>query len=273
MLKAVLLTAGFGDGHHRVAEALAEQFSARDVQPVIVDCYRSNHPKLAGMSEWVYEWTTRYAPAVYGASYNLTAGLGPDHGFWRLLSSASKKRLIETIKQLNPDIILQLFPDHMLAHLDKPQGRPFIGTVLTDFSVHGRWFHRNVDRYFIPDEQLVPALQRFLTENSQCTFSGIPLRSQFTACQLGIPQVKRKYVLIATGGRGVFQALTKTIAYLRRWWRAHDIYVLCGRNEQMRTQVEAHWRWGHWPAVSGAYGWLAAACGFCGHEVRWSDDG
>jgi processive 1,2-diacylglycerol beta-glucosyltransferase len=239
MVRAVMLTAGFGDGHHKVAEALAERFRARGAEPMIMDCYRSNHPKMADFGEWVYEWTTRYTPALYGASYYLTADMGPDHWLWRMLSSMSRKRLLDSLDRLQADIILQLFPDHVLAGLPVDENRPFIGTVLTDYSIHGRWFHKNVDAYFIPDERVRRAVSPFVSDHAQCIVTGIPIRQQFRVCSLNHDVPAPPYILIATGGRGVFPELESTVRMLQMEWPVHEVYVMCGRNEQMRAQVDA----------------------------------
>lgn len=234
-----MLTAGFGEGHHKVAQALSERFAQRGVEPIILDCYRSNHPKMADLGEWVYDWTTRYTPLLYGASYHLTADFGPDHRLWRALSSMSKRRLVERLNEVQADIILQLFPDHVLAGQTSLKPAPFIGTVLTDYSVHGRWFHKNVDRYFIPDERISHAVRPFISDASKCIVTGIPLRQQFFSCALTGGAPTEPYILVATGGRGVFPELKAALQVLQAGWPTHKVYVMCGRNAQMKSAVDA----------------------------------
>ncbi|QQE77152.1 glycosyltransferase [Alicyclobacillus sp. SO9] len=245
MTRVALLTAGFGDGHGKVAQALEEAFAAvTSVEVHTFDFYRGASETMADFSEWVYEWTTRYTPVVYGASYRLTAEFGPDHPFWRLLSGNSSKHILKQLQDYNPDIILQLFPDHSLRKLPFDRSdRPFIGAVLTDFSVHGRWFHRNIDAYYIPHLLLREGVERFASQEADVITTGIPLRKQFDLAygeesegtDSALPV--QAYILVATGGRGLFPELKETIYYLREHWPQSDVYVLCGRNVLMRREV------------------------------------
>jgi processive 1,2-diacylglycerol beta-glucosyltransferase len=247
MLRALLLTAHIGDGHHQVARALYEAFQARGVETTVLDIYRESSPRIAQLNERTYEWTTRFAPQMYGVSYRATARFGPDHAFWRVLSVFSRQMVRRHIEALNPDIVLQLFPDHALASLERRTNRPYIGEVITDFTVHGRWFHHNIDTYFIADDSLTAETRRFLQAGQELIVSGIPVRRQFTACRLESGSVQQPYILFATGGRGVFPNLLTALRWTGQMFPDHAVYVMCGRNQRMRAQVE---RWAEdWPYI------------------------
>lgn len=245
MTKIMLVTASFGDGHRQVAAALEEQFNSRGAETFIIDCFRATSPRLSRFNEWIYESSTRYTPLLYGASYRGTQKLGPRNWLWKALALFSKKSALKAIAEYQPDAVLQLFPDHMLSRLNSAT-RPIVGVVLTDYSIHGRWFHPNVDLYFLPDRRLNESAARF-AGSAQKVAAGIPVRNLArTKASSFAPQ--SPYVLFATGGRGVFSDLENTIRLVKGYFPQHHVYVMCGRNEKMRESIL---RWS--AGISGVY--------------------
>jgi processive 1,2-diacylglycerol beta-glucosyltransferase len=236
MLKALLLSASFGDGHTQVANALYEEFSSRDVKVNVVDCFRETNQHLAKFNEWSYQRITRHCPSLYGASYRLTANLDTDAWLWKFLARFSRKALMESVRRYQPDIIMQLFPDHAIETLERRHAYPYIGVVVTDFSVHSHWFHNNVDTYFIPNGGLRAQMEHFVSPKSEIVDSGIPIRRQFHHHRLQ-PASHRPYVVLCAGGRGVFPDVRSVVAALLTGLPTHDVYVLCGRNVDMLQLV------------------------------------
>ncbi|MCL6633356.1 MAG: galactosyldiacylglycerol synthase [Alicyclobacillus herbarius] len=263
-MKALLLTAHIGDGHHQVARALHDAFTARGVETVVLDIYRETSPRIAKLNERTYEWTTRFAPHMYGMSYRVTARFGPDHTFWKMLSAFSRQMVLQQLEEQKPDIVLQLFPDHALASLSASRWRPYIGEVITDFTVHGRWFHHNIDTYFIANASLAGGMEEFLQPGQELVVSGIPIRQQFLFCRTQSRlRAERPYILYATGGRGVFPHLLTALRWTGRLFPNHAVYVMCGRNSKMYQQV-ARWseEWPHihpLPFVEHVADWLQGA--------------
>lgn len=233
MVKVLLLPASLGDGHKQVASALREAFVERDVHVVEVDCFRGTSLPMSRCLEISYEWITRYTRPAYGVAYKLTSNLSPHSGIWKTAALLSKPAVMRALEQFHPDIVLQLFPDHSLETLVYAGKKPYIGVILTDYSIHGHWFHDNVDTYFLAHEHLREHAQTFLTTKSEVVISGIPVRSQFYAEQTQHLPNNQRYILFATGGRGVFPQLRQTIAVVCREWSDYAVYVMCGRNEKM----------------------------------------
>lgn len=217
MFKALLIPASLGDGHKQVASALRTAFIEHGVEVVEVDCFRATNLRMARCLECSYEWITRYTPPAYGMLYRMTSNLGPHSRLWKATSLLSSPAVIRALEQYHPDIVLQLFPDHSLATRLPKLKRPYIGVVLTDYSVHGNWFHDNVDTYFFAHEKLRDLAEPFLTTQSEVVISGIPVRSQFYMDNtLQSVSKNHPYILFATGGRGVFPQLRRAITIARR---------------------------------------------------------
>ncbi|KRW92078.1 MGDG synthase family glycosyltransferase [Alicyclobacillus hesperidum] len=235
-MKCILLYGSFGDGHVQVgkaiSEVLAQEFGA-DVE--MIDTFRTTNRFVAWFNERVFEWSTRYFPGLYGVSYDWTRNLATTNPLWSLLARFSRKAAWRALQEHRPDIVVQLFPDHALARM--PKGiRPFVAVVLTDFSVHSRWFHKGVDLYILPAERAVDESARF-TQDKAVVVAGIPIRRQFSACAL-MKQSGRSIVVL-TGGRGVFPQFQDVLDRLVGRFPSHTIYVLCGRNQRMFAQVRS----------------------------------
>jgi len=236
-MKCLLLYASFGDGHVQVARALSEALT-RDLGAEVraVDTFRQTSALLARINERIFEWTTRYAPALYGWSYDWTRNFSIRHPLWAFLARFSRRAAWRAIHEFHPDVIVQLFPDHALAKLP-PGPRPVVAVVLTDFAVHSRWVHANADLVVVPTHEAAAHVRRFRPD-VRVEVGGIPVRDQFRRCALSRLDGARRIVLL-TGGRGVFPQYEGVLERLIRHFPDHVIEVMCGRNARMLERVKA----------------------------------
>ncbi|WP_234969516.1 MGDG synthase family glycosyltransferase [Alicyclobacillus vulcanalis] len=232
-----MLYASFGDGHVQVARALAEALQRElGAEVAAVDTFRQTNEWLARMNERLFEWTTRYAPALYGWSYDWTRNLSIRHPLWAALARFSRRAAWQAVEHTEPDVIVQLFPDHALAELP-PGRRPLVAVVLTDFAVHSRWIHANADLVVVPTDEAAHHVRR-LRGDVAVEVGGIPVRDQFRRCRLPRTAGRRRIVLLA-GGRGVFPQYEGVLERLVRHFPGHEIQVMCGRNARMHERVRA----------------------------------
>lgn len=239
-MKILLLYASFGDGHLQAANAIAEVFeTAYNAEVVQIDSFRQTNGKFARVNEWLYETLTRFAPFIYGWSYDWTRRLSIRHPLWRTLALFSRRAAWRALLLHQPDIVVQFFPDHALARLPQSLGdRPLMVTVLTDYAVHSRWFHPNVDVYALPSTETLQQAQTFafLHPSTAVTVAGIPIRSQFSFCQREQPLL-RPTIVVSAGGRGLFPQLAEVLTCLLKHFPKHDVTVFCGRNVGMEKRV------------------------------------
>ncbi|QSO50196.1 hypothetical protein JZ785_14580 [Alicyclobacillus curvatus] len=259
-MRVLLFTAHFGDGHRQVATALRSAFEAQGVEVEEIDCMRNAHPKYARMNEASFELTTKYAPYIYGLSYTLTRTLRNNSWLWKLMSTGGHRTAEEAVLEFAPDAVLQLFPEHTLNHLAETFAssrfpshikRPVSGVVLTDFSVHSRWFCPNSDVYYMPHDSFLDDARKVVHTKGKADFvvSGIPLRTQFRSeaadarvdtevlDDVSGVSAKSGHILVATGGRGVFGGLKDVLTTLYDRREGRDVVVMCGRNTAMHRLV------------------------------------
>lgn len=246
MTRVLLCTAHFGEGHRQVASALRDAFEQRGAVVEEVDCLRSSSSLASGASEFTFEWLTRHAPWFYGISYDWTRRLPSHHAFWSLLSAGARRAAAREVERFRPDVVLQLYPEQTLRQAHAWPGHPVTGVVLTDYSVHARWFCPGADVYYLPHETLESEAERMLPRvrssrnvanpkrMPEIKSLGIPLRPQFAREESG---VERNRLVVATGGRGVFGEFHETLSRLAGRFPEYPIDVLCGRNQDMMDHV------------------------------------
>lgn len=240
-MKVLILYASFGDGHRQVAQALLDMLAEdAEVEVVLVDPFRKTSGLIARLNEALFEWLTKHFPSIYGLSYDLTKKFHPNHVLWKALAKFSRKATWEAVTRYQPNIVIQLFPDHALAKLPPSLPTPpYIVTILTDFAVHSRWFHGNVSQYFLPCSASLLEAKRFLDPSAAVTVYGIPIRKQFLSqnTKAVSDDSRRDCIVVSAGGRGVFPDLEDVLRALANRFQAYWIVVLCGRNEAMKRQV------------------------------------
>lgn len=238
-MKCLLFYASFGDGHVQVARALRASLEQDyHAEVVMMDPFRSTNQRLARLNEQIFELSTAMSPKLYGLSYDLTKNYSKNHPLWKMLAQLSRKAAWRALSEYEPDIVIQLFPDHALAKTPKTV-EPMISVVLTDYAIHSRWFHRAVDLYVLPSSSAELESIRFRDARASTIVTGIPIRDQFAPASV-VRSEKQRSIVISAGGRGVFPNLEDVVQLVLITFPQYRLIVLCGRNERMRTRMKEY---------------------------------
>ena len=142
----------------------------------------------------------------------------------------------------------------MLARRAKASGRPAppFATVVTDLtSCHPTWFHRGVDRCFVPTEEVAALARRAGLTDAQIVKHGLPIRPAFAAPLPPRPALRQKLglapqgsvVLLMGGGEGMGLLEPTALALAEALPPSSQIVVVCGRNAALASRLSARtWR-------------------------------
>lgn len=142
----------------------------------------------------------------------------------------------------------------MLARRAKASGRPAppFATVVTDLtSCHPTWFHRGVDRCFVPTEEVAQLARRAGLTDPQIVQHGLPIRPAFAAPLPPRPALRQRLglapqgsvVLLMGGGEGMGLLEPTALALADALPESAQIVVVCGRNAALAARLEARqWR-------------------------------
>lgn len=251
--KVLILSVSVGAGHMRTAEAMekAARFLYPNVEVVILDTFRYASPFLEKVVLGTYMEILKMSPVIYGYLYRKAEHGQPLSGrgkleFNRILNILAAPRLVEYIKNYEPEIIVctHPFPLGIVSYLKKKgtfRG-PLFATI-TDFTIHSFWMFPEVDYYLVGSETLKTQCSEFGVNPDRVRTTGIPIdpnfKEHYDQCQLreqlGLDPVIPT-ILIMGGGLGM-GPLAATVKALGKSRSACQLIVVAGSNNALREKL------------------------------------
>ncbi|BCJ87781.1 MGDG synthase family glycosyltransferase [Effusibacillus dendaii] len=250
--RILILSSSYGDGHSQVSHALQAEFQEKGIASVtVVDLFGEAHPWINAWVRLAYLKSYTLAPSLYGEVYDRTKDLPYDALFFKWLRLFGKRKLQHVIHNERPDAVIHTFPIQTLAAMRDRLGFPlYLYTVITDFSLHQRWLHSGIDRFYTATDDLRQKIMDRGIPSDKIYVSGIPLRKAFTSIadpnmiyqKYGLAPAKKTILLLA-GAYGVMQDLETVIETIIQI-RDLQIIVVCGKNrsllEHLRNRYAKH---------------------------------
>lgn len=244
--RILILTASYGDGHIQAARALKQSFLTQGMEQVlIVDLMKEAHPLLNTITTTLYlksTQTSKFGLDYYGWSYYMTRETKPDLAWNRYFNIIGKKKLKEIIEAERPDAVINTFPFGATPELCRGMGIPCF-TVITDFALHSRWIHPEMDKYYVAAEELKKQMVSLGLSPRQVEISGIPIRSDFIRYDHSSPNAftsrihpGKHTVLILAGSYGVLGNVEEMIRSLLSIEDC-QVAVVCGRNRKLEQKL------------------------------------
>jgi processive 1,2-diacylglycerol beta-glucosyltransferase len=156
--------------------------------------------------------------------------------------------LVKLLMEFQPDIVVctHLLPSEILSWLKaEEQIRCPQAVVVTDFDVHAMWLCRRFEQYFVALEETRVHLEKLGIPEGKVTVTGIPIDPIFMAPK-DKEEMRLKHglaantttILVSAGGFGVGR-LEDLAACLLELNHEVQVIVLCGRNEDVKTRLDA----------------------------------
>lgn len=238
---ALILSAGMGAGHDRVAHELATRLSGSRVECEVVDVL-DLLPLRAGQAlRRSYAWTVHHAPSLYAATYRIFFS-SPGAPATTPLTVLAASRLEELVRRREPVALVSAF--HLAAQIAghlREHGRLAVPShvMITDFAVHRLWLHGGNDAYLCPTPAVARAVRMATGRPAWCHAPLVDAsfrRARHTAPPVrGRPGGPGRVVLVAAGSWGVGR-VDETARVLVGSGRYRPV-VLCGRNERLRQRL------------------------------------
>ena len=252
-MRILILHATAGAGHKRAAEALAAaaRTQAPDAQIVVRDILDFTAPIFKKTYAEGYLNVVRTAPELWGYLYSRLDKKTTKPYEAKIRSVFNKLNALSFLKffkELQPDAVIctHFMPLEMLSArtAERKMNVPLF-CVVTDFAVHSMWVMKNVECYYVANEESKRYLVRRGQSADRVKCTGIPVDPIFSQsletgeakARLGL-QRNLPAVLILGGGFGV----GPTVQLLRSFQKASvqcQILVVAGKNQQMQRETEA----------------------------------
>ncbi len=182
-MKILILTADAGFGHRAAARAIAtalhERYSDACTVTILNPLEDRRAPALLRRAQDDYDKFIKEAPELYKFGYKASDGSLPISLAEQALIAMLYLTLRDIVNEQQPAVIVTTYPLYQapLAALFALSGKYIpVLTVVTDLAtVHGLWFHNDVDKYLVPTQAVLKkALESGLTP-AQVEVTGLPV--------------------------------------------------------------------------------------------------
>lgn len=242
----LIVSAAMGAGHDGVAHELERRLLDRGAHAEVVDYLELLPARIGPFYRAVYAGQLRYAPGSYEWLYGkIDRGLLAPAA--RRLGQMGKRPVRRLVRDGQHDLVVSTYPLGCQAtgalRKKGKLGVPAVG-FLTDVDVHGLWLHPGIDRNLTVWEGSAQVAQSRVGTPSHAVGPVLPptFRSPVTASEraegramLGVDD-GTTVVLVVAGSWGVGDIGGTTRAVVESG--AGVPVVLCGRNEELRAELD-----------------------------------
>lgn len=248
MKKVFILYARFGEGHWQAASALRHSFERQGTTEVLlIDLLAESHPVINEVSQFVYKKSYHVLPQVYGWVYEATKGMKSNTVFANWLHSFGTLALQKLVEREQPDAIIHTFPILVLPTVSHRVGRKIpMFNVVTDFDLHQRWVHPEVDKYYVATEDISNQLHELGVSPDRVAATGIPIRSSFSTVHGSVPAaysygiIPGKPVVLVMAAANA--ASSDTVELCNKLVERCDaqVVLVCGHNRTLMRSLTEH---------------------------------
>ncbi len=243
--KALLLSVGYGEGHHAAARAAAEELQRRGWETRAVDLCAESHPLVFRLTQRFYHFCVRRAPWLWGVAYAQTDTADWAAGVRHLpLLQDCCKRLRQHLAEFAPDAVLCTYPlfAYMLDLL-RVEGVPVppYAVVVTDsLEISRPWMLSRADLFCLPDAWSAALVQDcYALPPARVAVSGFPVRPPFRL-ETPRPAPSPETLRIAYGAYAPTRRVVRDVRGIFDIFPCAQITLLAGgRAEKLRRMLAA----------------------------------
>jgi processive 1,2-diacylglycerol beta-glucosyltransferase len=252
--RILVLSAPYGAGHARAADAVARAFAAEGAQVEVLDHFVSFLPPAFVRTSLAMFWgILRVAPSLWGLAYEFSARIGPRSPAMAGMDRIGSEGLLRHLEQTRPDAVVHVHPTPAGAMASlRARGATRLphGIVFTDFSAHPQWIHAGLERYFVPTEAVRAGVVAQGVAADRVVTSGLPVDPTFMTppdrpafrVALGLPP-DVPVVLVTGGMRGLLRGVAEACEALAALDRPFVALAVCGDHHRLAAQLrERHGR-------------------------------
>lgn len=247
--RVLILAAGIGSGHNIAAGVLESCFrTAPDVETVQeLDILESTNEVYRTLYDDGYFAMVDAVPWLVGWGYDAKDPpfkLAPWISLWDRINTTST---VKAIKAFRPDIVVctHFLPTRLVSlMLTRGVLDARLAVVTTDYDFQGLWLTSPFNHFFVARDETKAHIAAIGVPADRITVSGIPVQPGL-ADAIDHDAVLNRYdlrpdrpiLLISAGAAGgtYTQTIVQQTFRLRNDFQA---VVVCGRNEQLKSQIE-----------------------------------
>ncbi len=182
--RVLLLSVGYGEGHHAAAGAAAEEFARRGWQVCRRDICAECHPRFFRLTQRFYQFCVRRAPWLWGITYARADKADWSEAVRRPPLRACVELLAEHLRAFEPDAIVCTYPLFaFMVDLLREEGMqlPPCYVVVTDsLEISRAWMVNKANLFCMPDEHSARLMRlRYGLPEARVPVCSFPVRAEF----------------------------------------------------------------------------------------------
>lgn len=244
MCRILFLYATNNSGHQKAAEAIKKSLYhiSDNIKTSEIDFFTHSYPNLGPFFSKMYLEIMRSIPQTWDYLYDNQGVASITKEIRRLFNFLNIPKLYKILKNFNPDAIVctQAVPAGFIA-AEKEKGKiqsPLFVTI-TDFVANPYWPDKEVDCYFVPDEEIKEQLIERNVPGERIMLTGIPIDSSFSQ-KMPKTNIRRRLglrpgaptVLIMGGSQGLGQ-IWEAVNELLSHQTNIQIIIITGQNRYL----------------------------------------
>lgn len=245
MLKVLILTAGYGEGHNSAARALQSAFNGRPgVEAELVDLFALIAPRLNNVTRRGYIRVINSAPKVWSSFYRWLDRSPRVPALMKTLG-AHRRLLARIIAEKQPVALVSTYPVYgwLIAQL-RAEGRVTcpLYTVVTDaITINSLWYGTPSDGWFVTDRISANFLRARGLPEDRVHVSGFPVSLAFADRAPALqppepasPAQPRRVLFMINTNRASALPIARALVEQRDW----HITFTAGRDARLRSELE-----------------------------------
>lgn len=184
MYKVLILSVGYGDGHHAAAYAVRDEFQRRGCLCRVVDVCEAASPLLFSWTQAFYQLCVHRLPWLWGVAYAQT-GTADWGKLLRYPGIWQAQLLLKTLlDEEHPDVVICTYPlfAYMLDALGKNSGQPIpYALIVTDsLEISRPWMKSHTSLVCVPDEKSKQIVcECYGLPDEVVVATGFPVKAEF----------------------------------------------------------------------------------------------
>ncbi|AHF06083.1 MGDG synthase family glycosyltransferase [Desulfitobacterium metallireducens] len=249
-LRVLVISAKFGAGHVRAAEAVIDVIREKNPHAEIYheDFGAYLNKVFNSVLKTAYIDMIKYTPKLWGKFYYKTSEIPPDSLFQRFLNGLGRRELLTYIHTLQPDLIVCTYPtiSGVLAQLRKNQLLNIpLATVVTDYAIHNQWVHQGIDLYLVGSQEVYEGLVKRGIDPNCIKITGIPVSLKFES-ELNRKELVDKFglnpkhptILVMGGAYGVLNGASRICKMIAGSEIPVQLIIVCGKDKRLYNTIE-----------------------------------
>lgn len=249
-LRVLVISATFGAGHVRAAEAVIEAINNKKPNTEVyhVDFGAFLNKGFNSVIKTTYIDMLKYTPKLWGKLYYKTSELPSDSLLQRFLNGLGRREFLSYIHTLQPDLIVCTYPTiaGVLAQLRKKQLLSIpLATVVTDYAIHSQWIHPGIDLYLVGSREVYEGFVHRGIDPKRIRMTGIPVSPKFES-KLDRKELFEKFglnpnhstILIMGGAYGVLDGARRICKMILENVIPLQLIIVCGKDKSLYNNLE-----------------------------------